>query len=131
MHNPSNTIEFQYDNDNDVVIAHPYWVIKTEEDCALWYRQYEAYFKTLNKGKVDVIFVLDNFEVSPAIAICWGKFRADMVNTFTRHSVRVHASVRISTVVNTSGAIYGASSDEAPDIATAVKHIHGKRNRTP
>jgi hypothetical protein len=106
MEMSTNTIAFRYDASNEVVIARPD-----------------------GKGPVDVIFVLDDFAVEPAVLTVWGKYRADMVKTFTRHSYRVNASRRVSTFSHTSGALYNAASDEAPDIETALIRLRELRER--
>lgn len=123
-----NRIEFQFDRAHRIVIARPRWTITTEADCARWYHEYESYFSGLGKGPFDVIFVLDEFTVAPDVLSTWGKYRAEMVSKFTRHSFRVNASRRVITASYTSAALYNAASDEAPDIESATAGILAARD---
>jgi hypothetical protein len=120
------TITFRYDEQNDVHIAHPKWVIETEDECRMWHKQYVDYFSKF-PAKVDVIYLTDDFRIGPKIGSFWGKYRADLNNRFTRYSVRVHVEAKVAQFTNTSGVIYGASSEEAPDLATAIAVIKAKR----
>ena len=126
-----NHVSFRYDARRDVILATPRWHIVTEEDCRAWLREYEAFFTELGRGKLDVVFSLDHFSVDKAIAQVWGRYRADMVSRFTRHSVRVHPDARVRVFAHTSGILHQAGSDEAPDVETAVARILELRARAP
>jgi len=117
------TIEFRYDDVNDIVFAHPYWNIESESDCLRWYQQCGTYFTELGSTLVDVVFELEDFSVDPTILPVWDQYRARVIKEFTRHSVRVKTTRRVSTVAHTSSALYNADSDEAADIDTAVASI--------
>lgn len=64
-------IEFRYDGANDLVIATPRWVIETEADVALWHDQYVSYMQRYDR-KMDMVIVLDHFEIKAAIGVAWG-----------------------------------------------------------
>jgi hypothetical protein len=119
-------VSFHYDELNDVHVAHPRWFIETEDDCRIWHKQYVDYFSKFPE-KVDVIYMTDDFRIGPKIGSVWGKYRADLNNRFTRYSVRVHVEAKVAQYTNTSGVIYGASSEEAPDLSTAIAVIKAKR----
>lgn len=122
------TISFEYDAQNDVHIARPKWLVETEEDCRIWHKQFLDYFSKL-PAKVDIIYVTDHFRIGPKIGPAWGKYRADLNNRFTRYSVRVHVDAKVAQFTATSGVIYGASSQEAPDVPTALLIIKELRRR--
>lgn len=124
------TIRFQYDETNDLYIVHPRWHVETEDDCRAWFKQYEVYFSKLGK-KVDVVLVLDDFRIGAKIGSIWGKYRAEVSTRFMRHSVRVHADARVSTFNATSAALYSASSEEAPNVETAIAFIRRRREDKP
>jgi hypothetical protein len=119
------TIEFTHDAEHDVHIARPRWAIETEADCKAWFAQYEDYFR--GRGKVDVIFVLDAFQIGKGIGAVWGRYRTEVLRQFTRFSVRVNADIRVSTYVSTSSVQHGASFDEAPDLESALAVIEARR----
>src|SRR5450432_1615210 len=87
-------IDFQYDRANDLVIATPRWVIETEADVAEWYDQYASYMQPY-KRKMDMVIVLDHFEIKPAIGVVWGAARAKIHQQFTGFNYRVHANNRV------------------------------------
>ena len=120
------TIRFVHDAAHDVHVATPSWLIETEDDCRVWFRQYEEYFRRFAR-KVDAIFVLDDFRIGPQIGTIWGNYRARMVSEFTRFSVRVHADARVSTFNATSAVIHGGGYEEARDLETALRMIEQKR----
>jgi hypothetical protein len=120
------TIRFHYDPVNDIHFAYPTWYVETEEDCRVWFAQFEAYFSRFD-DKVDVILILDAFRIGPKIGTIWGKYRSAWVSKYTRYSVRVHANSRVSTFNATSAAIHGGGYEEAGDVETAVGHILARR----
>src|ERR1043165_967245 len=81
-HNMLGRIDFEKDAANNIIIARPHWLIETEADCAAWAQQYVDYFEGLGSGKVDVVFVLDDFKVAPPIGAVWGEHRARIVNKY-------------------------------------------------
>jgi hypothetical protein len=119
-------IDFEYDSTNDVVIATPHWLIEDESDVQEWYAQYERYFRRFGR-KVDAVMVLDDFEIKTAIGPRWGEARARLLNTFTVRSFRVHATAKVQTFTNTSGARYNAATQEAPTVADAIEGIKAAR----
>ena len=121
-------IEFEYDVARDVVIATPHWRIETEDDVRAWYAQYEAYFEPLVR-RVDVVFVLDHFDLRPALGVLWGEYRARMQQCNTRYSIRVHPSLGVKLYVRTSGNRHGAMTDEAPDLESAYARLEELRSR--
>jgi hypothetical protein len=131
------SMKFQYDSVNDVVIGIPSWKIETREDAEEWYRQWEVYMSTFHR-KMDVVVLLDNFEVATAVGPYWGEFRARVHQNFTRHNFRVHSNARVQLFVNTSGARYNVSTLEAATIEDAIDGIKearrleaNKRPQTP
>jgi len=115
-------VTFRYDDANDIHFAYPKWLVETEDDCRIWYQQFVDHFSKYGK-KVDVVIVLDDFRIGPAIGSVWGKYRAEWIRTYTRFSVRVNGDRRASTFTATSAALYGGGYQEAPDVETAVKNI--------
>ncbi len=120
------TVRFQYDVTNDIHLVYPKWDVETEEDCRVWFGQFEAYFSPFGR-QVDVIIVLDDFRIGPKIGSVWGKYRSAWVSKYTRYSVRVRSSARARTFSFTSAALHGGSYEEAPDVESAVERIRGWR----
>ena len=119
-------IEFEYDQENDLVVATPRWVIETEADVALWHDQYVSYMQTF-KRKMDMVIVLDHFEIKAAIGVAWGAARAKIHQQFTRFNYRVHATNRVKLFVNTSGARYNVATEEAATVEDAIEGILAAR----
>ena len=119
-------MKFRYDTENDVIIGIPDWKIETREDALEWYRQYETYFSTFNR-KMDIIVVLDNFEVATSVGPFWGEIRARVHQNFIRHNFRVHSNARVRLFVNTSGVRYDVSTLEAATIEDAIEGIKEAR----
>ena len=122
------TIRFEHDEPNDIHIAYVKWLIETEEDCRVWHKQLEDYFKEFEE-KVDIVYVCDDLRLGPKIGSIWGKYRADLNARFTRYSVRVHVDAKVATYTATSGIIHGVSFDQASDVATAKAFIKEQRRR--
>jgi hypothetical protein len=120
------TIAFEYDRDNDVVLAKPHWKIATEADVTTWYGQWASYLGAFTR-KMDTIVVLDEFEVAPAIGAKWGECRAKLHNNFFALSVRVRSNRNVKLFVNTSGARFNISTDEAPSVEDALAVILEQR----
>jgi hypothetical protein len=116
------TIHFQYDEQNQIVIATPRWKIDTEADVIAWYGQYERYMRRF-PHKMDFIVVLDEFDVSPLIGSKWGEYRAKLHKQFTRFNFRVHSKRDVKLFVNTSGVRYNVSTEEAASVADAIQAI--------
>ena len=119
-------IEFRYDQSNDLIIATPHWTLESDADVAEWYSQYESYMQGYAR-KMDMVIVLDHFEIKPAIAVAWGLARAKIHQKFTRFNYRVHASNRVRLFVNTSGARYDVATEEAATVADAIEGILAAR----
>ena len=119
-------IEFRYDGANDLVIATPRWVIETEADVALWHDQYVSYMQRYSR-KMDMVIVLDHFEIKAAIGVAWGLARAKIHQQFTRFNYRVHATNRVKLFVNTSGARYNVATEEAATVEDAIEGILAAR----
>ncbi len=119
-------IDFRYDAEAQVVIATPHWKITTQADVLEWYGQYEASMKRFDR-KMDMIVVLDDFEIGPSIGPFWGEYRARVHKLYTGHSFRVHSNNRVKLYVNTSGARYNVSTEEAATVEDAIEGIKAVR----
>jgi hypothetical protein len=120
------TIHFQYDEQNQIVIATPRWKINTEADVLAWFGQYQRYMMRFTH-KVDFIVVLDEFDVHPSIGSMWGEYRAKLHKQYTRFNYRVHSKRDVKLFVNTSGVRYSVSTDEANSVADAIRGILNAR----
>lgn len=120
------TINFEHDKLNDVVIAKPNWQVDTKEDCELWYKQWYDYLSKFGK-KVDCVVILDNFKVSTTIAEVWGEYRAKLNNNFFRFSYRVNPELLTGIFIKTSGVRYHAATKEAKNIESAIIAIKEER----
>ena len=120
------TIDFRYDDANDVVIATPHWRIDPPADAADWLAAYARDFKRFNR-RMDMIAVLDAFDIAPAAAAVCGEHRAKVHQTYTRYSMRVNASSRARLFVNTSGARFDVATGEAASVEDAIAAIHSLR----
>lgn len=126
----SGTIDFQYDAENDVVIATSHWHIETEADLEPWYQVWADYFEKNFPGRrMDLVVELTGFQINPAVAPRWGEYRARVHKNFTRHSYRVHSNARVRLWVNTSGVRYDASTSEAATIEDGIAAIREERRR--
>ena len=119
-------IDFRYDRLNDLIIATPHWTLESDADVAEWYSQYESYMQGYAR-KMDMVIVLDHFEIKPAIAVSWGVARAKIHQQFTRFNYRVRATNRVRLFVNTSGARYDVATEEAATVADAIDGILAAR----
>jgi hypothetical protein len=122
------TIIFEYDANNDIIIATPKWHVITHNDCEEWYKQWAEYVSKFNR-KLDIIMVLDEFKVESKIAAEWGKYRAKVINTYTRFSCRVNSSYLTSIYVKTSGIQHHASAQESKTIEGAYEVIMAERKK--
>jgi hypothetical protein len=116
------TIDFQYDREHDLIVATPHWKLATEADVSTWYGQYVSYMKAFSR-KMDMVVVLDDFEVGPAIGAKWGEYRAKVHKEFLRFNVRVHAKRNVKLFVNTSGARFNVSTEEAASVEDGIAAI--------
>lgn len=119
-------IKFKYDEENDIVLASPFWKISSEEDCNQWFNQWTDYLGTF-KRKMDCIMVLDNFVVDSAVSSYWGSIRAKLTNEYMRFSYRVNSNLMTGIYIKTSGITYSASAKEANTIESAVEAIKQER----
>ncbi len=118
----SGTIDFEYDRENDIIVAVPHWKINTRDDILAWYSQYETYMKKFTR-KMDFIVVLDDFEIGAGMGVYWGEYRAKVHQLYTRFNYRVHSNNRVKLFVNTSGVRYNVATEEAATIEDAVEAI--------
>ena len=120
------TVQFQYDEKNDVVIAIPNWKIETQADCEVWLKQYTDYLKPFRR-KVDMVFVLDDFAVTSQIISVWGEYRTDLVKNHVRFSYRVHLNSLIKIIIKSGAMQYNAASQDADSIEGAIAGIKAAR----
>jgi hypothetical protein len=116
------TINFQYDRARDIVVATPHWKILGERDLPAWLGQYHVYLSTFAR-KMDMVVVLDDFEVTPNIGAKWGEYRARLHKDHLRFSVRVHSKRDVKLFVNTSGVRFNIATEEAASIDDAKAAI--------
>lgn len=119
-------IDFRYDGANDIVVAVPHWNIETAADVAEWFAQYEAYMSRFRR-RMDLVVLLDDFQIAPAIGVVWGEARGRLHQRFTRFSYRVHANNRVKLFVNTSGVRYDVATQEAATLEDAIEGIQAAR----
>jgi hypothetical protein len=122
------TIDFKYDDTNDIVIAVPKWMIASKEDCEVWYGQWVARLSKYGR-KVDCVVVLDAFHVDARIASVWGEYRAKLNTNYFRHSFRVHADPTVKLFIQTSGVRFNAATGEAPTVEDAIAGILAARKK--
>lgn len=120
------TIKFNYDRDNDVIVATPHWKLETEADVKAWFDQYVVYMKRFDR-KMDFVVILDDFEIKPSIGPLFGEYRAKIHQQFTRHNFRVHSSKSVKLFVNTSGVRYNVATSEAATLEDAIEGIKAAR----
>jgi len=116
------TIEFHYDEKNDIIVATPHWKIASEADAIAWYGQYARYMKRFGR-KMDFVVVLDDFEVLPTIGAKWGEYRAKLHQEFMGFNYRVHSNRDVKLFVNTSSVRYRISHEEAASVEDAIAGI--------
>jgi hypothetical protein len=121
-------IDFSYDAENDVVIARPAWTIATEEDCAIWLRQWVDYLSPFGR-KLDCIIVLDDFHVEARVASKWGEYRARLTNDYHRFSCRVHSDWNVRTAILASGTRHNVAASEAESVMAAMDRIRAARRQ--
>ncbi|MDD2775108.1 MAG: hypothetical protein PHU06_04055 [Gallionella sp.] len=120
------TIQFQYDEENDVVIVTPHWKIETKEDCEAWFKQYVDYFGVFHR-KVDAVFVLDDFVVASQIVTVWSEYRVRLMKSFIRFSYRVNSNSLVNIMVKSSSFRYNAISQDADSVEGAIEGIKAER----
>jgi hypothetical protein len=123
----SGTIDFTYDERNDIVIFTLHWKIETKADVFLWYQQHLTYLKRFPEKK-DVILVLDDFVVTPSIGVFWGEQRAKLALEMLS-SFRVHLKSQAQFYTNTSGIKYNATTAEAATVEDAIAGILAARKK--
>jgi hypothetical protein len=77
--------------------------------------------------KMDLVAVLDDFTIAPAVGVYWGQYRARVHQQFTRFSYRVQSDRRVKLFVNTSGVRYNVATQEAATVADAIEGIKAAR----
>ncbi|MDD2775110.1 MAG: hypothetical protein PHU06_04065 [Gallionella sp.] len=120
------TIQFQYDAENDVVIAIPNWKIETPADCEVWLKQYTDYLTPFGR-KMDLVMVLDDFAVTSQIINVWGEYRMTLVKEHIRFSYRVHVNSLIKIIIKSGAFKYNAASQDADSIEGAIAGIKAAR----
>lgn len=120
------TIDFKYDEENDVVIAIPHWKIETKEDCEIWYNQWVEYITSF-KRKMDAIMILNDFYVKASYSVEWGQYRTKILKEYTRFSYRINPDLATGIFIKTSGARYNASTKEASSLEAAINAIQNDR----
>jgi hypothetical protein len=119
-------MKFELDEENDIVIAYPDWCVVDEEDCKVWYKEWEDYMQQFGR-KMDCIMLLDGFKVESEIASVWGEVRAKVNRQFIRFGYRVHPDAVTNIYIKTSGIKYNASTAMAPSIRDAIAAIKDAR----
>jgi hypothetical protein len=119
-------IEFNYDTNNDLIIAYPFWKIVTEEDCIKWYKQWTSYLNGFNR-KMDCIIVLDHFVVDSSISSIWGFYRSKITTENMRFSYRVNVNLATGVYIKTSGVNYNSPAKDAESIESAIEAIMEER----
>src|SRR5829696_6036141 len=122
-------LKFQFRAEHDVLIVTVDWYIETEDDLDPWYSAYESYFRKHFKRKVDVIFDLTKFRLSPRVAQPFGKVRARLLREYTNRSYRVHADPIVRTAMYTSNVLHGAPTNEFVSIEAALDQLLRDRAR--
>lgn len=124
------TMEFNYDEKNDIVIVSPHWRIETKEDCEVWYNQWVDYAKEFGR-KMDAIMVLNDFYVKAGVSVEWGVYRVKILKEHTRFTYRISPDLSTGIFIKTSGARYDASTNEANSVEAAVEAILQDRKNNP
>jgi len=120
------TMEFSYDSENDIVIATPHWRIETKEDSEIWYNQWVDYMSKFDK-KMDAIMILNDFYVKAAYSVEWSKYRAKILQEYTRFTYRINPELTTGIFIKTSGARYNVSTKEASSVEAAIEAIKKDR----
>jgi hypothetical protein len=120
------TIIFRHDTMNDIIVAMPKWNIVTKEDCEIWYHQWVDYLSQFNR-KMDVIMVLDEFNVDEQIASEWGEYRARLTIEYMRFSCQVNPNLNTGIFIRTSGMRYHAALQDAKNLESAYEAIKADR----
>jgi hypothetical protein len=121
-------IDFTYDKENDIIIAHPVWNIATIEDCITWYKQWDDYMSKFQR-KMDVIIELKDFNVESSISLEWGEYRARLNINYFRFSYRLNNNLNTGIYTRSSGIRYFVAYDEAKDIESAYEAIKEDRRK--
>ncbi len=122
------TIDFSHDEKNDIVIATPHWNVETKEECEIWYNQWVEYLSKFDR-KMDVIMILNDFNVRASYSVEWGHYRVKVLHEFTRFSYRVNPNLSAGIFIKTSGIRYNASTNEANSLEAAIAAIMEDRKK--
>jgi hypothetical protein len=121
---PDPKIKFRYLAEHDVVLATVEWQLDSQKDVEDWQKAYEDYFSRNHKGrKVDVIFELSKFSVSPRMGAAFGEARAKMMTEFTRRTYRVNLDDATRTAMYTSRVLHGAAANEFDSVEDAIAQL--------
>jgi hypothetical protein len=125
---PDSKIKFRYLAEHDVVLAHVEWQLESKKDVDEWLSTYADYFRRNHKGKrVDVIFELSKFSVSPRIGAAFGEARAKLMTEFTRRTYRVNLDDATKTAMYTSRVLHGAAANDFASIEDAIAQLKADR----
>ena len=124
---PAGKITFQFRAEHDVLVAVVDWRIDSEDDLKPWYDAYADYFRAHFRRKVDVIFDLTRFHLSPRIARRFGEVRAELLREFTDRTYRVSLTPAVRVAMYTSHVLHGAPANEFPSIDAALAQLHRDR----
>jgi len=116
-------LKFQFRSEHDVVIVTVDWHLETEDDLDPWYEAYARYFRTNFKRKVDVIFDLTKFHLSPKVAQRFGEVRAKLLREYTARTYRVRLDPFVKTAMYTSRVLHGAPANDFPTIEAALEQL--------
>ncbi len=122
------TIDFKYDEKNDIIIAHPRWNISTIEDCKIWYQQWTDYMSKFER-KMDVVIELKDFNVEESVSLEWGEYRARLNMNYFRFSYRLNNNLNTGIYTRSSGLRYFVAFNEAKDIESAYEAVKEDRRK--
>jgi hypothetical protein len=114
------TIDFDYRQDVDIVVARPRWVLDSSIEVMRWHQLHANYFKARFNAPKDMVVVNDAFDVAPRVATLWGSYRAKLHQTIVRLSIGVNNSARVRQSTQTSGVRHSIGSLEAESVDAAV-----------
>lgn len=121
-------IKFRYLAEHDVVLAHVEWLLESKKDVDDWLSTYEDYFTRNHTGRrVDVIFELSRFSVTPRMAAAFGEARAKMMAAFTQRTYRVNLDDQTRVAMYTSRVLHGAAANEFSSVDEALAQLRADR----
>lgn len=121
-------IDFEYDEDSDVVFVYPAGNITNERESQEFYATCTAYYETFGR-KIDVIIALDDLNVERGVDLNRDS-RAELFRRFVRHAVLVSSNVQLVATAAHRVARDNADYQLAPDARSALALIKSLRNET-